>query len=231
MCLSDSYIEEIVPLRGRPALLGDKKTYNFCGVVCGQNSYANFTYIITTNGFLCELNENRIITRFVPLHVDRTNSVQADSEFLFIGCSYGTTLIYLKASLEFFAMLPRPHYLGVDIAQGLTTSHITESFHNPDLVYPDCIALSYDKYNSILATFYNDHSYYVWDLQDLNQIRKLDSHLFHSATCTSIDLFNSPFNYDNSCYFQTNNSMPLDSIITCSADNTIRIWTPLFKQV
>ena len=126
---------ETVPLRGRSAILGTKKANNFCDVVCGNNIYSHLTYTITTNGFLCEFNEDRVLTRFIDLQVDRSNCIRADNEFLFIGCANGTTLIYFKASLEFFAMLPRPHYLGIDIAKGLTTEHITENFNNPDLKY------------------------------------------------------------------------------------------------
>lgn len=116
----------------------------------------------------------------------------------------------------------------MDVSKGLTTSFITDTCNNPDLKYADCIALCYDKHNTILTTFYNDHSFYVWDLTDLNHIRKLDSHLFHSTTCWSIDLFAASFNYDNAAYFKNNPAMPIESIISCGADNTIRIWTPLF---
>lgn len=222
--------KEAVPLRGRPALLGEKKTENFCDVVCGNEAYSHLTYAITTNGTLCELNENRVLSRFIDLQVDRAYSIHADNEFLFIGCSNGTTLIYLKETLEFFASLPRPHYLGVDVSKGLNTSHITDTFENSELKYPDCIALRYDKFNSILTTFYNDHSFYVWDLADLNRIKKLDSHLYHSATCWSLDIFTSSYNYDNIRHFKAHPVIPLDSVISCGNDNTIRIWAPFASQ-
>ena len=114
--------KETVPLRGRPALLAEKKSENFCDVVCGNEAYSHLTYAVTANGTLCELNEQRVLSRFVDLQVDRSHCIHADNEFLFIGCSNGITLVYLKQTLEFFASLPKPHNLGVDIAKDLTTS-------------------------------------------------------------------------------------------------------------
>ena len=216
-----------MPLKGRSAILGDKKNLTFCDVICGNGNYSNQTYALTSNGILCEFDENRNLSRSITLETSFTNCIYADNEFLFIGCNNGTTLIYLKSSLTFFASLPRPHYLGIDISQGLDVSHITETHMNPHLKYPDCIAICYNKFNSILSTFYNDHSYYIWDLCDLNMIKKIDSHLYHSSTCWSMDSFNTSINYDNSKYFKNNNAMPLSSLITCGSDNTIRIWTPV----
>ncbi len=113
----------------------------------------------------------------------------------------------------------------------LTTRKFADSDESSGLKYPDCIAIRYDKFNSILTTFYNDHSFYVWDLVDLNRIGKLDGHLYHSATCWSLDIFTSSCaNYENMRDFRASRLIPLDSLISCSSDNTIRIWAPVFGR-
>jgi len=116
------------------------------------------------------------------------------------------------------------------VAQGLDTSHVIANLNNPDIKHPDCIAICYDKYDFILSAFYNDHSFYVWDIKDLTQVKKIDSHLFHSASCGSIDTFMSSFLSSSGSEVvlpesQSGFSLPLDSFVTCSSDNTIRVWS------
>ncbi len=232
--LTVSSLLETVPLRGRAAILGDMKNNYFCDVVCGRGENSHLTYAITTNGILCEFNESRYLSRVAELHVERSYCINADDGNLFIGCSNGTILIFRQRILDCISSLSRPHYLGVDVAQGLDTSHVIASINNPDIKHPDCIAICYDKYDFILSAFYNDHSFYVWDIKDLTQVKKVDSHLFHSSSCGSIDTFMGSFlsssgsdvvlpecpRAGDSVY-----NMPLDSFVTCSSDNTIRVWS------
>lgn len=54
------------------------------------------------------------------------------------------------------------------------------SFRNPDVQYPDSVALTYDSVNCWLSCVYNDHSVYVWDTRDLQRVLKVHSALYHS---------------------------------------------------
>ena len=125
--------------------------------------------------------------------MERAYCIYADDGNLFVGCSNGTILIFRQRTLDCISSLSRPHYLGIDISKGQDTSHVLENINNPNIVHPDCIALVYDKFDYILSAFYNDHSFYVWDIRDLDQVKKVDSHLFHSSSCGSIDTFSSVF--------------------------------------
>jgi WD40 repeat protein len=60
-------------------------------------------------------------------------------------------------------------------------------------------------------------------------VKKLDSHLFHSSCCWSIDIFSSHIasSVASPNFSSSNSSLPVDSFITCSADNTLRIWSPM----
>lgn len=168
--LTISSLMETVPLKGRAAILGELKNNYFCDVVCGSDECSHYTYTITTNGMLCEFNENRCLSRAIDLRTERAYCIYADANNLFIGCSNGTIDIFRQKNLEFLAILPRPHNLGVDVAKGLDTRHVLENLNNRDLKYPDCVALCYDSYSYILSAIYNDHSFYVWDIRDLGKV-------------------------------------------------------------
>lgn len=223
--LTVSSLMETVPLKGRAAILSDLRNSYFCDVVCGTGDCVHSTYTITTNGMLCEFNnEQRCITRSIELRTEHAYCIYADNkENLFIGCSNGSILMFRQKGLDIVASLPRPHSLGVDISKGLDTRHILENLGNHELKYPDCVALCYDSYDCIISAIYNDHSFYVWDIKDLNKVKKLDSHLFHSSCCWSLDTFSSTLNSQQASQELLN--LPLDSFITCSSDNTVRIWS------
>jgi WD40 repeat protein len=218
--LTVSSLMETVPLKGRAAILSDMRNMNFCDVVCGTGDCIYSTYTITTNGILCEFNnEQRCINRSIDLpSTEHAYCIYADNrENLFIGCSNGTILIFRQKTLEIITSLPRPHSLGIDLSITTTTSPMSNN------KYPDCIALCFDNNEFILSSIYNDHSFYVWDIKDLNKVKKLDSHLFHSSCCWSLDTYSSVFNNNNS--ISSSSNLPIDTFITCSSDNTVRIWS------
>jgi WD40 repeat protein len=224
--LTTSLLMETVPLRGRAAILADYKNNYFCDVVCGSDECTQFTYAITTNGILCQFNENRCLSNTTDLRSERAYCLYADNSSLFVGCSNGNIHIFQQKTLEFIASLPRPHYLGVDLLKGLDMSHVFETLNRNELKYPDCIAVCYDKYTNIVTAVYNDHSLYVWDINDLNAVKKIDSHLFHSSCCWSFDVFTQQSSSaSNIANDNNNNILPNNCFITCSTDNTLRIWS------
>lgn len=213
--LTLSSLMETVPLKGRAAILNDMKNNNFCAVVCGHGECSHFTYALTTNGILCGFDENRSLSKVIELRTDNAYCLQADDYNLYIGCSQGTILIFNQLNLNFISSLPRPHNLGVDISKGLDTRHLIENLSNSELKYPDCIAMAYNSTDAYLTAIYNDHSLYVWDIKDVCKVKKIDSHLFHSSTCYSLDIYSNVNNY----------YLPQDSFITSSTDNTLRLWS------
>ena len=89
-------------------------------------------------------------------------------EFVFIGCADGIVRCFSPASLQFITTLPRTHYLGVDVAKGLTISHMAS--HPNNAQYPDASAVSYDEQNARVSVVYNDHSLYIWDVRDIRKV-------------------------------------------------------------
>ena len=48
------------------------------------------------------------------------NCVTVSEEYIYIGCADGIVRIFSPYTLEYVTSLPRPHYLGVDVAAATT---------------------------------------------------------------------------------------------------------------
>lgn len=126
--------------------------------------------------------------------------------------------VFNTETLEYVTTLPRTHYLGVDVSQGVQISHMMSAPQNSK--YPDTIAIVYDESRSKVSCVYNDHSLYIWDLRDIRRVGKSHSFLYHSACIWGVETVPSNFlrNGNVQC------KLPTDSFLTCSSDDTIRVW-------
>ncbi|XP_046743905.1 mitogen-activated protein kinase-binding protein 1 isoform X1 [Diprion similis] len=206
--------KEPVPLMGRSAILGEQRNNDFVDVACGRGEMADSTYAITKTGLLCEFNNRRLLDKWVELRTISANCMAVGAEYIFIGCAEGIVRCFSPVSLEFVTTLPRTHYLGVDVAQGLTISHMSQ--HPASAKYPDTIALAFDECHHKLTCVYNDHSIYVWDVRDIRRVGKSHSFLYHSACIWGVEMY--PTGSDSVT------AMPPGSFVTCSSDDTIRVW-------
>ncbi|CAF3454137.1 unnamed protein product, partial [Rotaria sp. Silwood1] len=206
---------EVVPLRGRYAILAERKDNFFTDVVCGRGDCAGMTYVITANGLICQFDEHRQLRGERDLQ-EKTNCLAIGDLYLVVGCVKGAVYIFSPQTLEYIMSLPLPHYLGVDI--GLITS-IDQIMYpqQQNMSFPDTIAVCLDEDKSMLTCFYNDHSFYIWDIKNERSIKKRDSHMYHSGCGWGIET-----------YSRTNTSPSILrhlTCITCSSDNTIRFWS------
>ncbi|XP_074990528.1 WD repeat-containing protein 62 isoform X2 [Calonectris borealis] len=203
-------INETVPLVGRSGLLGELHDNVFCGVACGRGRMSGSTFCVSSSGLLCQFNEKRVLEKWIVLKVPLANCLCLSEELIFCGCADGTVRIFQARDMRYLSDLPKPHPLGVDVTQ-------VPPPRQPDLVYPDTIALAYDVRNRWLSCVYKDHSVYVWDVGDLRNVGKVWSDLFHSSFVWSVEVY-PEFEERRSC-------LPPGSFLTCSSDNTIRAWT------
>ncbi|KAM6225828.1 WD repeat-containing protein 62 [Porphyrio hochstetteri] len=203
-------INEMVPLVGRSGLLGELHYNVFCGVACGRGPTSGSTFCVSSSGFLCQFNEKRVLEKRIALKVPFAYCLCLGEELIFCGCAGGTVRIFGARDMRYLCDLPKPHPLGVDVTK------VPPPRRN-DVAYPDAIALAYDACNRWLCCVYKDHSIYVWDIRDLQNIRKVWSDLFHSSFIWSIEVY-PKFEEWRSC-------LSPGSFLTCSSDNTIRAWT------
>ncbi|KAG5276911.1 hypothetical protein AALO_G00111250 [Alosa alosa] len=142
-------------------------------------------------------------------------SLWVTADRIFCACAEGTVRTFSPADLRFLGTLPRPHHLGTDVAAVTQPSHLYST--QPDAHYPDTVAVTFDPANGWVTCVYNDHSLYVWDVRDLQRVGKVFSGLYHSASVWDLQVYpDSP---------DATESLPSStSFLTCSADNTIRLW-------
>ncbi|NXY19925.1 MABP1 protein, partial [Atrichornis clamosus] len=219
-----SKVNATVPLLGRSGLLGELRNNFFADVACGRGKKADSTFCITSSGLLCEFNEKRLLDKWVELRVSFTSShsattvancISVNHDYIFCGCADGTVRIFNPLNLHFVTTLPKPHFLGTDIASVTEASRLFSGV--ADAKYPDTIALTFDPTNQWLSCVYNDHSLYVWDVKDPKKVGKVYSALYHSSCVWNIEMYPEMKDNNQPC-------LPPGSFITCSSDNTIRLW-------
>ncbi|XP_067847321.1 mitogen-activated protein kinase-binding protein 1 isoform X2 [Heptranchias perlo] len=210
-----SKVNATVPLLGRSGLLGELRNNFFSDVACGRSKKADSTFCISTSGLLCEFNEKRLLDKWVELRSTMANCLSVNEDFIFCGCADGTVRLFNPANLHFIATMPKPHYLGMDIAAATEPSHLFSN--RADAKYPDTIALTYDPANRWLSCVYSDHSLYVWDVKDFKKVGKVYSALYHASCVWSVEVYPEVQDSNRAC-------LPPGSFITCSSDNTLRLW-------
>ncbi|NWI18009.1 MABP1 protein, partial [Crypturellus soui] len=219
-----SKVNATVPLLGRSGLLGELRNNFFADVACGRGKKADSTFCITSSGLLCEFNEKRLLDKWVelrpscvlcPPQTTVANCISVNHDYIFCGCADGTVRIFNPLNLHFVTTLPKPHFLGTDIASVTEASRLFSGM--ADAKYPDTIALTFDPTNQWLSCVYNDHSLYVWDVRDPKKVGKVYSALYHSSCVWNIEMYPEVKDNNQSC-------LPPGSFITCSSDNTIRLW-------
>ncbi|XP_036348421.2 WD repeat-containing protein 62 [Ochotona princeps] len=211
---TEAKVTGTVPLVGRSGILGELHNNIFCGVACGRGRMAGYTFCVSCSGLLCQFNEKRVLEKWINLKVSLSSCLCVSQELIFCGCTDGIVRIFQAHSLHYLANLPKPHYLGVDVAQGLEPSFLFQ--RKAEAVYPDTVALTFDPVHQWLSCVYKDHSVYVWDVKDINKVSKLWSELFHSSYVWNVEVY-PEFEEQRAC-------LPSGSFLTCSSDNTIRFW-------
>lgn len=211
---STKYKLEPVPLMGRSAILGDQRNNYFCDVSCGRGEMADSTYAITKSGLLCEFNSRRLLDKWVELRTSSANCICVGEDYIFIGCAEGIVRCFNPFNLQFLCTLPRPHYLGVDIDKGLHGRQL--NLPTTGAKFPNAVAITLDEKNKKITCIYNDHSMYVWDIKDMKKIGKIQSFLYHSACIWGVETYPDVIN--------SKSVLPRGTFLTCSSDDTIRIW-------
>jgi WD40 repeat protein len=201
------------PLQGRSGILGEQRNQCFQDVVCGRGTASQKTFSVTRAGHLVEFNSQRMLERLVNLKVTQATCVTATESYVICGCSNGIIRLFNPLSLQFVCVMPRPHVLGLPIP----SADIAESVESPANSFPDVLSISMDETNQKMSVVYTDHSIYIWNVKDFNQITKSKSFLAHSDCIWGVETFLST-GEDSKC------ALPAGTFVTCSADSTLMFW-------
>lgn len=203
-------VNSTVPLIGRSGLLGEYKTSVFSGVACGRGIMSHSTFCISRSGLLFVFNARRTMDAWLHLKTSCASCLCVSEEFVFCGCSDGIIRVF-SPNLTYITTLQRPHRLGVEL------QHSPLSPGGAGAQFPDTVALTFDPGARLLSVVYSDHSVYSWDLTDLKSCRRVFSGLFHSSCVWSHEVY-PDLDLDQAC-------LPPSAFLSCSSDNTIRVWT------
>ncbi|XP_020618463.1 WD repeat-containing protein 62-like isoform X1 [Orbicella faveolata] len=210
-----SKVSKTLVINGRAALLGEQRNNTFCDVACGRGVNSDITYCVTNSGLLCSINSKRVLDTWVELKSSKAHALAVSEHYIICGCADGIIRVFNPLKLQFIVTIPKPHFLGVNVAEGIDSSN---PLSKPEkAVYPDAIAVALDTVNHRLACVYNDHSLYTWDVKDMKKIGKTWSSLYHSTCVWGVEVY--PNVSDN-----RQAALPPGSFLTCSADDTVRVW-------
>lgn len=205
-------------LVSRSATLGEQKRASFCDVSCGRGPMSEATFCLTKNGILCELNSRRLLHKWVDLRTSLASSIRCGPSVLLVACANGVARCFSTQELRFLKNLPRPHALGRSTS-GAESGQISSS------AYPHTISADLDETSGTIACVYNDHSIYCWDYaQGLANPTPIHTALYHSSCIWGLDM------YPSSAKRQSR-VLPAGSFVTCSSDETVRIWKPRLLQM
>lgn len=230
---------EAVSLEGKAAsIIEDLRTSTFMDVVCGQEDLDSWVFTVSSVGNLCLFNEKKMVEKWIQLDSSTSYCLevfcaQGTPGLLVIGCSNGVVKCYNPSTLEHIATIPLP----APLIQG---NNLAETL--PNKAYGACYALrkvAGTKASPVpkLAAIYSDHSLFVWDIEDIFNVVKYRSFVYHRACVWDVLFLEnledseelSPISSDSpidsgSRTSSKKSKLPTGSFITCSADNTIKIW-------
>nr|CAG4710624.1 unnamed protein product [Naegleria fowleri] len=187
-----------IELKSSRCILGNFKEANFVSVDIAKAKDGTLgIYTVNSDGILCMLNENRQITKWLDMKVKSAFSISVNEDIICCGCSNGIVRLFEPSTLKFKCTLPKPPKL----------ANMTSSIADVD-----CVACRLLDSRQVV-TIYSDRSFFIWDISNLQRIAKYRSFLCHSDSIWDIDLFP-----------ESNENLPPGSFITCSSDNTARIW-------
>ena len=129
-----------MPLRGRYAILAERKDNFFMDVVCGRGDCAGMTYVITSTGLICQFDEQRQMQAEQDLQVrcttkdhrtslssrllkEKTSCLAISDTYLAVGCVKGAVYVFSPQTLDYLMSIPLPHHLGVDLALTNSTEY------------------------------------------------------------------------------------------------------------
>ena len=237
----------IVDVVGKPAsILENHKNAVFMDI---KISAAHIVYCATSTGLLCTFNETRYMDKWVqlespssyalvlleapaPPHGQHASgpSAQGTQSLVLVGCAEGLIRAFSARSLHYIATLPLPVPAVGYADRYPAVLALTASAAAPAVTRGPATGVRSSPLNAAaaakaatsmhaLTAVYADHSIFVWNVADVHAAAQVRQFSFHRACIWDAHFITSPPDAD-----PVDGLFPPGTFVTCSADNTIRLW-------
>ncbi|WVZ05114.1 hypothetical protein V8G54_018460, partial [Vigna mungo] len=172
-------------------------------------------YTLTDSGILYLINSGMSVEKSVTLKVRKAFALSASAKLIACACNNGTVQLFTPISLEYVGSI-----LYSKTKRLLKGSNLVSHTLVPEQASERLLALP----DAIAFVVYGDHSLYIYDIHDVNQVTKCYVLVSHSSCIWDIKNLCCENMHDPSLACTARGCLGGISFATCSSDGTIRIW-------
>ncbi|GMF12002.1 unnamed protein product [Phytophthora lilii] len=227
------HVNELPELQHRDAVVNAKTSATFTSVGCGYGSCELKTFAVTSDGTLCCFGASGIMERLVSLESTCGNAISVTESYVAVGGSSGVVRLFNPSTLEYRATLPFPPAFGSANELPKSAPTTTNTLYPTDpFRYPAVIATRIT--GSHVIVFYSDRSIFIYGTANPDAVATERSFLYHSGGIRDLQVagFVRGINEKGKLVYSNSDSsggvsadsVPTGTFITCSDDNTIRLW-------
>ena len=180
----------------------------------------NKIFFMTLDGYLVEMKYSESkLSRWVHLKAQYGFTLTIWKNMIGCGLSDGLYRVFNAENLSHVLTLQRPPPLG-KLNLELNSIKINSSINNQKNgkdIFPDIIATSYNSFHEKLIVIYSDRTFFIWDINQLNNVHIYRNNIFHTGGIKAMDYI---ISHDEN----------LIKLVTCSDDNTVILWNLKFDE-
>ena len=180
----------------------------------------NKIFFMTLDGYLVEMKYSESkLSRWVHLKAQYGFTLTIWKNMIGCGLSDGLYRVFNAENLSHVLTLQRPPPLG-KLNLELNSIKINSSINNQKNgkdIFPDIIATSYNSFHEKLIVIYSDRTFFIWDINQLNNVHIYRNNIFHTGGIKSMD-------------YIVSHDENLIKLVTCSDDNTVILWNLKFDE-
>ncbi|CAM9443959.1 unnamed protein product, partial [Ectocarpus fasciculatus] len=188
-------------------------------------------FCVTAEGVLCAFTRGGVMEHWVSLEAPAAYGLSVHEDgTLAVACADGVVRLFKADSLGYVATLPRPPPLGhANIASdafGKSGNGDASGGHRSVVRYPAALGCRLSPSGTKVVCIYADRGLFIWDVTDPLCVGKYRSFLAHGGCIWDVQRMPAKIPTPPRSGGQSSPvpDIPAGAMVTCSADNTVRLW-------